>query len=70
MRKLETDTPKPKMEAPNCPRCSTQMWIARIEPDEPDHHKRTYECPACDHSVTEIVKIDNRGDHARLKPAQ
>ena len=24
------------------------MWLARIEPDEPDRDKRTFECPACD----------------------
>jgi len=32
------------------------MWIARIEPDEPDYDKRTYECPACDNVLIEIVK--------------
>jgi predicted RNA-binding Zn-ribbon protein involved in translation (DUF1610 family) len=57
MLKSEIDPPKPKIEAPNCPKCGTQMWIARIESDEPGHHKRTYECPECNHSIFEIVKI-------------
>ena len=27
-----------------------------VEPYSPDHDKRTFECPQCDHAVTEIVK--------------
>jgi len=41
---------------PNCPKCGTRMWIARIEPDEPNYDRRTLECPECDHSFTEILK--------------
>jgi predicted RNA-binding Zn-ribbon protein involved in translation (DUF1610 family) len=41
---------------PHCPNCGTLMWLARIEPDEPDHDRRTYECPECDSSITEVVK--------------
>ena len=41
---------------PHCPKCGTPMWLTRIEPDEPDHDRRTYECPECDHSITEVVK--------------
>ena len=37
-------------------KCSAQMWISRIEPDKPDHDKRTFECPACDGVMTAIVK--------------
>ena len=32
------------------------MWLARIAPDRPDHDQRTFECPECDHAITEIVK--------------
>ena len=32
------------------------MWLARIEPDGSNHDRRTFECPHCDHSITEIVK--------------
>jgi hypothetical protein len=32
------------------------MWLARVEPDEPGHDKRTFECPACETIISEIVK--------------
>jgi hypothetical protein len=32
------------------------MWLARIEPDHPDHDKRTFECVACGETITAIVK--------------
>jgi hypothetical protein len=32
------------------------MWIARIEPDKPDHDKRTFDCSLCDYQETKIVK--------------
>jgi hypothetical protein len=32
------------------------MWLSRIEPDEPGHDKRTFECPSCEKVVSEIVK--------------
>jgi predicted RNA-binding Zn-ribbon protein involved in translation (DUF1610 family) len=41
---------------PNCPACGEQMFLARIEPDRPDHDKRKFECPRCHHEVIEIVK--------------
>ena len=41
---------------PDCPKCGTRMWLDRIEPDEPDHDLRTYECPECDHTIMEVVK--------------
>lgn len=42
---------------PNCPKCATRMMLARIAPDSPDHDKRTFECPACDHQLDKIVKF-------------
>ena len=32
------------------------MWLARIEPDEPNYDRRTYECLECTRSITEVVK--------------
>ena len=39
-----------------CPKCRTPMWLARIEPDEPNYDRRTYECLECTRSITEVVK--------------
>ena len=44
------------IERPQCPRCSTRMWLARIEPDEPGHDRRTFECPQCDYLESIVVK--------------
>jgi len=43
---------------PHCPNCGTRMWLARIEPDEPGYERRTFECPECDHLMTEVVKYN------------
>jgi ribosomal protein S27AE len=45
------------LQRPGCPRCGEAMWLALIEPDKPDHDKRTFECPRCQHETTEIVKF-------------
>src|SRR3954469_22402130 len=42
---------------PNCPRCGTPTMLARIEPDAPGYDKCTFECVACGHELTEIVKF-------------
>ena len=44
------------LNLPFCPKCSARMWLARIEPDEPGHDKRTFECPQCENVVSEVVK--------------
>ena len=41
---------------PTCEACGAPMWLARIEPDRPDHDKRTFNCLACDEIATEVVK--------------
>ena len=41
---------------PVCPKCGTGMWLSRIEPDEPDRDKRTFECPQCENVVSETFK--------------
>ena len=51
-----TPREKPVIARPNCTRCGAAMWLARIEPDEPDHDRRTFECPRCRSEMTEIVK--------------
>jgi predicted RNA-binding Zn-ribbon protein involved in translation (DUF1610 family) len=40
---------------PECPKCGTRMWLARIEPDEPGYDRRKFECPECDHELVEVV---------------
>jgi hypothetical protein len=44
------------LDLPKCPNCGAPMWLSCIEPDKPDHDRRTFECPQCDHSHTEVVK--------------
>jgi ribosomal protein S27AE len=44
------------LSQPICPQCGARMWLAQIEPDEPGHDKRTFECPRCENVVNEIVK--------------
>jgi transcription elongation factor Elf1 len=35
------------------------MWSICIGPaDEPDHYKRTFECPHCEHQKVVVVKYD------------
>ena len=41
---------------PRCDSCAVPMWLVQIEPDKPDHDRRTYECPVCDNIATEVVK--------------
>jgi predicted RNA-binding Zn-ribbon protein involved in translation (DUF1610 family) len=43
---------------PPCPRCGApRMMLARIEPDKPDHEKRSFECPNCGNELSEVVKF-------------
>ncbi|MGA9455229.1 MAG: hypothetical protein WBV43_07125 [Pseudolabrys sp.] len=32
---------------PDCPQCGELMWRTLIEPDKPDHDRRTFECASC-----------------------
>lgn len=50
------DIARSQIHHPNCPECRRPMWLARITPDKPDYDQRTFECPQCDHSITEVVK--------------
>ena len=44
------------IEHPSCPQCGNRMLLARIEPDKPDHDRRTFQCGKCGHSMSEVVK--------------
>jgi hypothetical protein len=41
---------------PTCPMCESVMYIALVEPDKPDHDRRTLCCPTCEYSETIVVK--------------
>jgi hypothetical protein len=41
---------------PFCEVCKAQMWLACIEPDNPDYDKRTFECPVCPNVTVKVVK--------------
>jgi hypothetical protein len=44
------------LERPVCPECGAEMWLATIEPERPDHDRRTFECPRCQTEKIEVVK--------------
>ena len=44
------------VSGPCCEHCNAQMWLVSIEPEKPDHDKRTFECPRCQDETVEIVK--------------
>jgi uncharacterized protein (UPF0212 family) len=43
---------------PSCPKCGTRMVLVHIFPDRLGPDQRTYECPRCEHEVTEIFQIE------------
>jgi hypothetical protein len=47
----------PHVELPSCPLCGRKMWLSRIEPEKPDHDRRTFECATCNHSESVVVKF-------------
>jgi hypothetical protein len=44
------------LHLPPCPKCGARMWLVQIEPDAPGHDKRIFECPHCEHVVSETFK--------------
>jgi len=42
---------------PLCAKCGTSMSLTRIEPDRPDHDKRSFECQACHRVETSIFRF-------------
>ena len=56
MRKHEILPQQRIIGRPFCELCKSQMWLACIEPDEPGHDRRTFECPGCPNVTVRIVK--------------
>ena len=49
------------IDGPPCIKCGNGTTLTMIEPaDEPDHDRRTFECPMCGHVMRTIVKFKNR----------
>jgi hypothetical protein len=43
---------------PECPTCTAQMYLARIETEKPGFDLRTFECPRCQHVETVVVNFE------------
>lgn len=56
MRRKSKFIPKPQahIELPKCPKCGEEMWLARIQPNEPGYESCTFECPTCDNRIVKI----------------
>jgi DNA-directed RNA polymerase subunit RPC12/RpoP len=54
---MHTPIPPPLIAQPACPKCGTRMLLVRIFPDSPGHDQRVYECPRCEHEITEVVQF-------------
>jgi len=57
MATIIANPPRVAIVRPKCSRCGTRMSLVRIFPDKPGYDQRTYECPRCEHEVTEIVRF-------------
>jgi hypothetical protein len=49
--------PAPAIGRPPCPKCGTIMILARVTPDGAGY-QYLFECPACDHSESEVVRFN------------
>ena len=49
--------PPTVLTGPRCPKCGTRMILICIFPDRPGQDRHTYECPRCQHEVTEIIQF-------------
>jgi endogenous inhibitor of DNA gyrase (YacG/DUF329 family) len=49
---------------PPCPECATPMMRSRIEPHGPGLDRRTFECPECSESISEIVNFADEESHS------
>ena len=52
---------------PFCELCKAQMWLACIEPVDPDHDKRTFECPVCPNIAVRVVKYRSSNTNLDIK---
>jgi predicted RNA-binding Zn-ribbon protein involved in translation (DUF1610 family) len=41
-----------------CPKCGARMFLVLIEPNDPGHEKRTYECTECGRETIELVRTN------------
>jgi hypothetical protein len=57
MSDVENFDPPEPTDRPICSNCGWTMWIARIEPHAPGHHKHTLKCTRCDKEEEIIVKL-------------
>ena len=46
----------PIIARPDCPECTAQMYLARIEPDKPGFDLRTFECSKCNNADQYIIE--------------
>ena len=42
---------------PNCPKCGTRMYLARLQLEKSDHDRLSFKCPQCAYVEMEIVKV-------------
>ncbi len=57
MPEFEYRPASPNMyDRPRCPKCTTQMYLARIEPADPGFDLRIFQCPTCKHLESVLVK--------------
>jgi hypothetical protein len=54
-------TAKDPLNRPECPKCGTQMEVARIVLEAPGFDRRTFECPMCEHSNEVVVPSNLSG---------
>jgi hypothetical protein len=57
MPQIHNSPSKPVIiDHPPCPKCATQMFLARVAPNALGYNRQTFECPNCEHSEIVIVK--------------
>jgi hypothetical protein len=44
-----------RVERPLCPKCKTQMMVARIAPGRTGFELQSFDCPKCNHELTTEV---------------
>jgi hypothetical protein len=53
-----TAIPPKLVVRPACPKCCAQMWLTRIQPDKAGYNRRLFECPRCQHKMTEVMLFE------------
>jgi hypothetical protein len=49
----KSESQSDRIDHPECNRCGTKMWLARISPDVAGKEYRMFECPVCEISTGE-----------------